>query len=191
MKNRWGSFRCVVRAGIVGAPGDDAADTATGRGVVARSSRDEVQMAVKNGLAGGYAVICAKVEAGNGGIRGLKVGSDGLRQAVSGSPFVRGEVAEGGDMPAGNDEGMTFTNRKSIAKGQARAILGQNSFGGQLAKNAGLIHGGRVGKSSPAGKWETQDAKKTAGVQLPTIDQKCARRAMNVVIECSVERAEG
>lgn len=120
-------------------------------------------MAVKNGLAGRDAVIRAEVEAGNGGISGLKIGGDHLRQAVGGGPFVGGEVAEGGDMAAGDDEGMAVADGIAIAEGQARAILGKNAFGGQEAKETGGLHGGRVGKMSPAGKQETQEIRETAG----------------------------
>ena len=152
-----------MRTRIVGAPRDDTADAAAGRGVVAGPSGDKVQMAVKNGLAGRGAVIRAEVKAGNSGIGGLKISGDHLRQPVGGGPFVGGEVAEGGDMAAGNDEGMAVADRIAIAEGHAGTILGQNAFGGQVAKQTGGIHGGKIGKKSPAGKQETQETRTTAG----------------------------
>ena len=60
----------------MGFVGDDAADAAAGGGVVAGAAGDEVQVAMEDGLAGGFAVVGAEVEAGDGG-----VGGDFLREA--------------------------------------------------------------------------------------------------------------
>ena len=105
--------------------------------MVAGAAGDEVQVAVEDGLAGGFAVVGAEVETGDGGIAGLEFGGEFLGEAVGGGPFVGGEVAEGSDVAAGDDEGVAGADGKAVAESEAGAIFGQDAAGGQGAKRAG------------------------------------------------------
>ena len=133
----------------MGAAGDDAADAAARGGMVAGTARNQVQVAVKNGLAGGFAVVGAEVESGNRGVGGLEVGGKGFRQPVGGGPFASVEIPERCDVAAGNDQGVTFADGKAVAEREAGAVLGQDAIGRQGTEGAGRVHGRESRRGEP------------------------------------------
>ena len=98
-------------------------------------------MAVEDGLASGFAVVGAEVEASDGGIGGLQVGGEFLGQAVGGGPFVGSEFTEGGHVPPGDDEGVAGTDGEFIAEGDAGAVGGEEAFGREMAEGTRIFHG--------------------------------------------------
>ena len=108
--------------------------------MVAGAAGNQVQVAVEHGLAGGFAVVGAEVEAGDGGVGGLEVGGEFLCQAVGSGPFFRDEVAERGDVPAGDDQRVAGADGEAVAEGDAGAVRGEDAFEGQVAEGAGRIH---------------------------------------------------
>jgi len=56
---------------VMGFAGDDGADASTGGGVVADAAGDQVEVAVKDGLAGFLPIVSAEIESGDGGVGGL------------------------------------------------------------------------------------------------------------------------
>jgi hypothetical protein len=131
-----------------------------------------MEVAVEDGLPGGFAVVGAEVEAGDGGVGGLEVGGEAFRQPVGGGPFVGGEVAEGGDVAAGDDEGVAGADGEAVAEGEAGAVFGEDALGGQGTEGAGRVHGGESRRGEPnrkavnnsqAGKRETHEHRKEGG----------------------------
>ena len=129
------------RAGVVGFAGDDAADAALGGGMVAGPAGDEVEVAVEDGLAGGFAVVGAEIEAGDGGVGGLEIRRQFSGEPEGGGPFLRREIAEGGGMAPGDDEGMAFADGVAVAEGEAGAVFGEDPVSGHVAEGAGRVHG--------------------------------------------------
>ena len=136
----------------MGFVGDDAADAAAGGGVVAGAARNQMEMAVEDGLAGGFAVVGAEIEAGDGRVGGLELGGEFPGEAVGGGPFVGGEVTEGSDVAAGDDEGVAGADGEAVAEGDAGAVGGHDAGGGQVAKGARGVHAGRIKPGPERGK---------------------------------------
>ena len=111
-----------------------------------------MQVAVENGLPGGFAVIGAVIETRDGRVRGLQFRRKLLRQAMGRSPFIGGELAEGGDMAPGDDEGVARADRKAVAEGDAGAVMGDDPVRGQPAERTGRIHGNEDNTGSPGRK---------------------------------------
>ena len=120
--------------------------------MVAGAAGDEVQVAVEDGLAGGFAVVGAEVEAGDGRIGGLEFGGEGRCEAMGGGPFVGRQVAEGRDVAAGDDEGVAGADGEAVAEGDAGAVGGHDAGGGQVAKGARGVHAGRIKPGPGRGK---------------------------------------
>jgi hypothetical protein len=125
---------------VVGLAGDDGADAAAGVRVVTVAAGDEVGVAVEYALAGAGAVVDAEVEAADGRVGGEEVGGDAAGEAVEGVPFVGREVAERGDVAAGDEESVSGGNGEAVAEGDAGAVVGDDASGRQRAEGAG---GGR------------------------------------------------
>ena len=136
----------------MGFVGDDAADAAAGGGVVAGTAGDEVEMAMEDGLTGGFAVVGAEVEAGDGGVGGLEIGGQFFREAMGGGPFAGGEIAERGDVAPGDDEGVAGADGEAVAKGEAGAVCGDHSVGGQGTERARGVHADRIKPGPGRGK---------------------------------------
>ena len=142
----------LTRRLVMGLVGDDPADTALGGGVVAGAAGDQMQVAVEDGLAGSFAVAGAKGEAGNGRLGGLEIRGEFLGKAMGGGPFFGGEVAEGDDMPDGDNQGVTRTDGETIAEGKAGTLAGDDPFGRQFAERTGWLHRGRIKPFLEGGK---------------------------------------
>ena len=105
--------------------------------MVAVAAGDEMGVAVEDALAGTGAVVEAEVEAVDGGVGGEEVVGDAADEAVEGGPFFGGEVAEGGDMAAGDDQGVSGGYGEAVAEGDAGTVGSEDSGRRQGAEGAG------------------------------------------------------
>lgn len=83
---------------------------------------DEVEVAVKDGLAGIGAVVGAKVEAGDGRVGVEELLGEASGEAVDGGDFGVVEVAERGDVAEGDDEGVAFGDGEAVQEGDAGTV---------------------------------------------------------------------
>ena len=66
-----------------------------------------------------------------------RVGGEAFREPVQGGPLVRREVAEGCDVAQGDEEGVSGTDGKSVAEGDAGAVARDDAVRGQRTEGAG------------------------------------------------------
>ena len=110
--------------------------------MVAGTAGNEVEVAVEDGLAGIGAVVGAEVEAGDGGVGVEDFPGEAAGEAVDGGDFRVVEVAEGGDVAAGNDESVAFGDGEAVAEGDAWTVGGDDALRREGTEDAGFgFHG--------------------------------------------------
>ena len=105
--------------------------------MVAVAARDEVGVAVEDALPGAGAVVDAEVESADAWVAGEQAVGEAAGEAVEGGPFFRGQVAEGGDVAAGDDQSVPGGHGEAVAEGDAGAVLRDDASGVQRAEGAG------------------------------------------------------
>lgn len=137
---------------VVGLGWDDVADAAAGIGDVAGVARDDVEVELGHGLAGGEAIVEAEIESVG---CGAEVRSQVLLRPVDPHEepglFDAGQVLEKGHGPAGDDQSMAVGDWELVGDDGEEIIQGENSGwlnfseGGELQggvqRERNLLHG--------------------------------------------------
>ncbi len=129
---------------IVGLGRDHMANAAPGIGDVAGIPRDDMDMDMGDGLAGGGAGIEPDVVAvGFGGEGGVEVVFDGVDEIEEGGLFGGSGVEPGGDEPARDDEGVSRGDGESVGERKGEGVGGDPGGGlGVEERGTWIGHGG-------------------------------------------------
>jgi hypothetical protein len=110
---------------------------------VSQPSRDQVNMAVEDGLPSSRAAVDPDVEAWNGTVTFASARSSIFEQALDGAALRLTQVEVVRDMPAGDGEHVAFGHRKRIGDQDCQRVLGDHLPVTQLAERAASLSGQR------------------------------------------------
>ena len=124
-------------------------------GDVAVVARDQVDVQVEDGLAGGFADVDADVEAVGAVAAGDQL-SASVEAGGQGRSLLGGGVEPGGDVPSRDDEQVAFADREGVPEGPREAVFEGDAVLGGEAEGArgGCRHGVVVRPPRPSGDLE-------------------------------------
>ena len=103
---------------------------------IARVARDQVDVQVRHGLAGGRAVVDADVP-GRGLVAARQAVAGFVQQRQQGGAFVGRDLEKAAHMPARDDERVPGRDGVRVAHDQAQRVAAGDALGRQMAEGAG------------------------------------------------------
>jgi hypothetical protein len=125
-----------------------------GQPPVSRHSRDKVEVHVEDGLPCNCTVGLKDADAVSGEAAEKQTGSRFERLGCTSQRFGRARDRDAADMLPRNYEGVPWTDRLMVEEGAGCCVLIENPRGRaarrDIAKDAGVIHGGILPQSGPS-----------------------------------------